>query len=249
MMDEVLDMTGPRAVQIRLGDHAESPFRGEDPVQPRAAVFFDGRNIGRATARVFGTPAQTHFHPGLLAKRLCQRMGWSLGATHFYIGVPPQGRVIGGETAQDWAQRSERWTRAGVTVCTRPLTGANRERGIDLRMGFDLVRVFETTPVEIVVIASGDQDFQEAVAELRDRAKDLARPLTVATAFPASTQLGGRGVDTADLHLPLTSLDFTAARDLCDHGPRSFRPLTETDQSARPAPVNLPPLGMSLLRP
>ncbi|MGF1457369.1 MAG: NYN domain-containing protein [Alphaproteobacteria bacterium] len=222
--------------------------------RPLAAVFFDGRNIRHAATRSFGNPNHAHFHPGQLAERLCDRMGWSLHATHFYIGVPPEGRMIGRETARDWLLRTRRWARGGVTTCTRPLTGTNRERGIDLRMGFDILRVFESAPIDVVVIASGDQDFQEAVAELKDRAQCLARTLTIATAFPVGPRGPCRGVDTADVSVPLTSLDFAACRDLLDH---RLYALARAEGDTAPAqdgggrmdPFALPPIPTSLHRP
>ncbi len=183
------------------------------PPRQNAAVFFDGRNIRYAATRVFGCKSFADFHPGRLAGWLCARQGWRLVSTRFYIGVPADGRVVGGETANAWQERASRWEQSGVHVCTRTLAGNNRERGIDLRIGFDMLRVFRTLPVSVIVIASADQDFREAVAELRDEAALHRRGLTIATIFPQQGASHGRGIDTADLHLGLSAADFALARD------------------------------------
>ncbi len=183
------------------------------PSRKRAAVFFDGRNVRYAACKAFDARCFADFHPLALARRLTQARGWDLSGVHYYIGVPKAGRVVGGETQQDWASRISRWQAQGVRTYTTPLAGNNREKGIDLRMALDMVRLFEQGAFDVAVVCSADQDFQEAAQELRLLARRSGRSIHVATAFPAKDQGSGRGIDNADEAIRLSRADFAASLD------------------------------------
>lgn len=158
--------------------------------------------------------------------------GWRLAGVHYYIGVPGPGRLVRGESLDQWETRVGRWRDQGVSVFTSTLTGHNREKGVDLRMALDMVRRVEDGGCDVIVVVSCDQDFREAVVELRNRAAVKGRALQVATAFPSDGTGVARGIDNADRHIPLSRQDFAHALDVTG---RTVLPLTRPQPYQRTA--------------
>ena len=106
-------------------------------------------------------------------------------------------------------------SRAGVTVTARPLRyrtesrnlpgGAKheivtaQEKGIDLRIGLDVVRMARSGELDVVVLFSQDQDLAEVADEIRYIARSENRWLKIASAFPVSpTASATRGINQTD---------------------------------------------------
>ena len=105
--------------------------------------------------------------------------------------------------------------RSGVHVTSRPLRyrretvslpdGSDREvfvpreKGIDLRLGLDVVRMARNGDLDVAVIFSQDQDLAEVSSEIRDIARSTNRWLKIASAYPDSpTATSYRGIDRTD---------------------------------------------------
>ena len=59
-----------------------------------------------------------------------------------------------------------------------------REKGIDIRIALDTIRLFREDKVDVIVIFSQDQDFTEVVKELNEIAQERNTWIKVASAFP-----------------------------------------------------------------
>ena len=74
-----------------------------------------------------------------------------------------------------------------------------REKGIDLRIGLDAVRMAREGQLDVAVIFSQDQDLAEVASEIRGISRSQNRWLKVVSAFPvgpdASTRRGLDGTD------------------------------------------------------
>ena len=91
--------------------------------------------------------------------------------------------------------------RAGVEVTTRKLryriervrlpdgtqhdVPVQREKGIDLRLGLDVVRLARNGKLDVAVVFSQDQDLAEVALEVRDIARAQGRWLKIVSAFSA----------------------------------------------------------------
>ena len=51
----------------------------------------------------------------------------------------------------------------GILRCEPTEGGSHRQKGVDIKMAVDLVHFAETTPVDVIVICSGDMDFKPAL--------------------------------------------------------------------------------------
>ncbi len=65
-----------------------------------------------------------------------------------------------------------------------------REKGIDLRIGLDMLRLARHGEYDVAVLVSQDTDLNQAVDELMDLRRELDRWLVVENAFPYSTTSG-----------------------------------------------------------
>ena len=82
---------------------------------------------------------------------------------------------------------------------TRHEIDATQEKGIDLRLGLDVVRLARQGQFDVAVIFSQDQDLAEVVTEIRDISLAEDRWLKIVSAFPfGPTVSAKRGIDRTD---------------------------------------------------
>ncbi len=136
-----------------------------------------------------------------------------VASIRFYSGVPDAERSPMWHGY--WMRRLTAMRRAGIVVTSRRLRyrvervrlldGAThdvmvqREKGIDLRLDLDVVRMARNGDLDVAVIFSQDQDLAEVAHEIRDisRARDCW--LKVVSAFPHGPNASSdRGIDRTD---------------------------------------------------
>lgn len=116
--------------------------------------------------------------------------------------------------------------RAGIHVTSRPLRywremialpdGSEREvfvpreKGIDLRLGLDVIRMARNGDFDVAIVFSQDQDLAEVASEIRDIARSTNRWLKIACAFPESSSATSHRGST-DLIGFLWNVAFTIA--------------------------------------
>lgn len=204
----------------------------DEPPVKRAVAFFDGQNLFRHAKEAFG-----HFHPNYDPKKLfdaiCSQHGWEAHGIRFYTGTPaldknPQWHAY-------WANRLLTMRRAGILVTSRVLryhdtevTQADgtvetisvpHEKGIDVRLALDVVRLARSDQMDVAVIFSQDQDLAEVAAEVREIARLQQRWVKVASAFPIGPNATTtRGIDKTDW-IGMDQTFYDACLD-----PRDYRP-------------------------
>ncbi|MCY4242543.1 MAG: NYN domain-containing protein [Rhodobacter sp.] len=94
-----------------------------------------------------------------------------------------------------------------------------REKGIDLRLGLDVVRLARNDELDVAVVFSQDQDLAEVAHEVRDIVRAQGRWLKIVSAFPHGDQATSmRGINRTDW--------FRMDREFYDAclDPRDYRP-------------------------
>ncbi len=205
-----------------------------EPTVKRAVSFYDGQNLFRHAMAAFG-----HYHPNYdpakLSDAVCRENDWQNYGVRFYTGVP--------DAVRDpmwygyWQSRFLAMQRAGITVTARPLRyqieneiltdGANREKivarqekGIDLRIGLDVVRMARVGQLDVAVIFSQDQDLAEVAQEIREISHSEGRWLKIVSAFPASARATTRrGINGTDWFRMDQTL-YDACLDPWDYRPK-----------------------------
>jgi hypothetical protein len=78
-------------------------------------------------------------------------------------------------------------------------TLVGQEKGIDVRIALDVVRLAQQNAYDVGIIFSQDQDLSEAADEVRLIAREQPRWIKLASAFPSSpTAKNDRGIDKTD---------------------------------------------------
>jgi len=202
------------------------------PARKRAIAFMDGQNLFHASREAFGY-SYPNYDPLALATCVCQVQGWQLEQARFYTGVP---------SAADNAFWNHFWVaklgtlgHQGVHVFSRTLRYRNKtvqlpggqqhtflvgeEKGIDVRIAIDVIRLAARNQYDVAVIFSQDQDLSEVADEVRLIAREQGRWIKLASAFPFSpTTLNPRGINKTDW-LRIDRAIYDRCLD-----PRNYRP-------------------------
>lgn len=152
------------------------------PMPERAAVFLDYQNCWAAIREAMvgvrtGTPRSGQFDPLALASLLLTRktQAHSLVGVWTYRGRPDPRRDPRGHTAN--LRQSQAWAAGGVHVRTRALQyprdpdARPREKGIDVWLAVDMVRMALTDQFDVAILGTGDTDLQPAVEAVLDAGK------------------------------------------------------------------------------
>lgn len=184
----------------------------KEPPVKRAVAFFDGQNLYHHAKIAFA-----HYHPNYdpikLFNTICADRGWQQAGIRFYTGVPL--------ASKDplwhgfWSKKLLALRRAGVLVTDRKLRYQTataydengneveleiaQEKGIDVRLALDVIRLALSDQYDVACIFSQDQDLAEIVADVREIGRTHDRWIKIASAFPSSaTASVHRGIDGTD---------------------------------------------------
>ena len=93
------------------------------------------------------------------------------------------------------------------------------EKGVDIRMALDVIRMAHRGDYDVAVIVSQDQDFSEVAEEIRVIAQERSRWIKVASAYPLSpTTRNRRGINRTDW-LPISRAMYDGCLDRRDYRP------------------------------
>jgi uncharacterized LabA/DUF88 family protein len=160
----------------------------KEPREKRAVAFIDGQNLFHCAKAAYGYREPT-YDVRALASTICRTMKWSLREIRFYTGLPDRRRAS--RLLDAWNAKPARMGQNGIVTYTRPLSYAGlppvgREKGIDIRIALDVVRLGRLNHYDVGLILSQDQDLVEAVNEIKEIAKQQRRWIKIASAYPES---------------------------------------------------------------
>ena len=199
-----------------------------------AVAFIDGQNLFHGAREAFGYQFPNYDANGL-ARAVCEARGWVVSEVRFYTGVP--------EAADDprwhafWAAKMAVMGRQKVHLFHRPVRyrtvdiklprgkihtfRAGEEKGIDVRIAIDVIRMAHHQRYDVGVIFSQDQDLSEVAEEVRVISMEQRRWIKVASAFPddpAVAKLNHRGINNTDW-IPIDKATYDAHLDTRDYRP------------------------------
>lgn len=201
-----------------------------EPATKRTIAFLDGQNLFYAAKEAFGH-TYPNYDPLKLAQHVCGLKGWHLTKVRFYTGIPdPQDKE---QWHHFWTAKLAHMGRLGVETFSRSLRYRNQtvtlpdgssytflvgqEKGVDIRLALDMVRLAHDNAYDVCLIFSQDQDLTEAVEEVKRIAREQARWIKVACAYPISQTLRNRrGIDKTDW-VKITRTMYDACLDHRDY--------------------------------
>lgn len=177
-----------------------------------ASPFVDGQNLFNAAKFAYGYQYPNY---GVLAltKAVCAQEGWRFIQTRFYTGVPSKEKDEAKHTF--WHQKTRAMKRKGVQVFTRKIRYRDQsirlgdgtklirpvaqEKGVDIRIAIESIRYAFSKDYDVALIFRQDQDFSEAVDEIKQIASKQGRWIKVASAYPVSPACRNkRGINGTD---------------------------------------------------
>ena len=179
----------------------------------KAIIFIDGQNLYRSAKDAFGYHFP-NYDIKLLSEWVCRIRGWVLAGTNFYTGVPDQRDDL--RWHDFWEKKLSYMGRVGVKIFSRSLRYHNEEfqcpscnkeytslvgheKGVDVRIALDVIRLAHEKAYDIAVIFSQDQDLSEVVAEVKTISDEQGRLIKVLSAFPVSpTSRNPRGINKTE---------------------------------------------------
>ena len=208
----------------------------QEPAIKRAVAFIDGQNLFHSAREAFGY-THPNYDPARLSRVVCERHGWRCDGVRFYTGLP--------DAAEQplwhhfWVAKGARMGRDGVNVFMRPLAYRNvkirlpdgtphifpaaQEKGIDVRIALDLIRLAHQRVFDVAVIFSRDNDLSEAAEEIRAISEDQIRWIKLASAYPYGPAVRrNHGIDKTDW-IRIDRATYDACID-----PRDYRPRRST---------------------
>ncbi|MGB5093335.1 MAG: NYN domain-containing protein [Parvibaculum sp.] len=200
----------------------------------RAIIFIDGQNLFHSAKAAFGYTFP-NFDPVKLAQKLCAENGWECTGIRFYTGVPDEADKPFWN--HFWIAKCAQMGREDVYVFTRPLRYRNKqirlpdgtthsyldgdEKGIDVRIALDVIRLALKREYDVAVLVCRDQDFSEVAEELRLIASEQRRWIKIASAYPFSPAVKGtRGIDKTDW-IKIDRATYDACLDTRDYRPKN----------------------------
>lgn len=208
----------------------------EPPVK-NAMAFFDGQNLFHAVKEAFGY-TYPNYDPRCLAEAVCAKQGWTLNQVRFYTGV--HDARANSFWSHFWQAKLLQLSRDGVWTYARPLRYRNtlvklpdgteqtalagQEKGIDVRIALDVVRMILDGACNVALVFSQDQDLTEVADEVRLIARAWTAGSRSPRPFPPARRLATTAVLTRRTGSPSI-------------GPRTTRVSTHvtTDSSPEPA--------------
>ena len=203
-----------------------------EPSVKRTIAFFDGQNLFHHAKAAFGYP-YPNYSPLALASQVCRNNGFNLHEIRFYTGIP---------STKDnpfwnrfWSAELLAMSRAGIKTYSRPLryrkkavqisdgieysATVGEEKGIDVRMAIDIMRMVRQDLLDVALVFSQDQDFSEVADEVRAVAREQGRWIKIASAFPCGpTASTRRGINKTDW-IPIDRALYDACIDRRDYRP------------------------------
>jgi len=201
-----------------------------EPVEKRVFTFIDGQNLYHAVKEAFGY-TYPNYDVLLLAEMICRKKGWVSQKVNFYTGIPNEsddkmwhhfweGKLADmGKKGVKTVSRSLRYSNERVTLPDgREITVlAGREKGIDVRIALDVVRMARHDLFDVALIFSQDQDLSEVAKEVREISREQDRWIKVACAFPVSpTVENPRGINGTDW-IPIDRKTYELCLDPLDY--------------------------------
>ena len=95
-----------------------------------------------------------------------------------------------------------------------------QEKGIDIRIALDVVRMVRQNKLDVALIFSQDQDLSEVVDEVRQISIQQNRWIKVACALPVSpTSINKRGINGTEW-IPIDRKTYDSCLDKNDYRPK-----------------------------
>jgi hypothetical protein len=186
-----------------------------EPDTKRVVAFIDGQNLFRSIKAEWGYHFP-NYDVVKLTHAIGEKRagdGWNAPVVRFYTGIPSP--VVDKSRSVFWQRKVAAMRSQKVDVFTRTLRyreqnfkcssckteqkitcktcsaehpDKGQEKGIDVRIALDMVRLARENSYDVGLVFSQDQDLSEAVDEVKAAAQKDKRWIKLCTVFPRTTR-------------------------------------------------------------
>ena len=182
-----------------------------EPEQKRAVAFVDGQNLYHCVRECFGY-SYPNYDVMALARAVCNPRQWLVSQVKFYTGIPAPSDDP--RWNRFWSRKLLSMNRQGVQTFSRQLRYREKrhrmpgggeftftdgeEKGIDVRMAIDIIRMAHRREYDVALVSSQDQDLSEVAKEIVRIAGEQQRWIKMACAYPVGATGNQRGIYGTD---------------------------------------------------
>lgn len=159
-----------------------------------AIVFFDGQNIYRSAKDAWHIDSDISTYkytwPCYDVKTLSETLvasstGRILTQIRFYTGVPDTNQNLFWHVF--WLNKIRFLQGQGIEVYKGRINNSGQEKGVDVKIAIDLIRLTYEKQFDIALILSQDRDFEPAIKLAKEIAKDQKRVIEFESHFIVGT--------------------------------------------------------------
>jgi len=202
-----------------------------EPKIKNAIIFIDGQNLYRAAKDAFGYN-YPNYDIKLLSEWVCSDHKWNLNDIYFYTGMPdPQDDAL---WHSFWSKKLSYMGRMGINIFSRSLRYHNKdwtcpscnkkytslvghEKGVDVRIALDIIRLAHQKTYDVGIIFSQDQDLSEVADEVRRISAEQNRWIKLVSVFPVSPTYQNKwGINKTDW-IKIDKKIYDSCIDTCDY--------------------------------
>jgi hypothetical protein len=195
----------------------------EEPLKKCVVSFFDCQNLFKSAYEQWKYPFP-NFDPLKLSKLLTgkhRHEGWRFTGVRLYTGI--HDAKVNPALHSFWTKKltAVKNIYPQAFIFTSPLrydkNGVAREKGVDVRIALDLIRMARKNEFDVAVLFSQDNDFSEVAVEIRAISKEYDRWIKIASAFPSHpANHKAKGVRKTDW-LRISKEDYDSCIDSSDY--------------------------------
>ncbi|HLJ65280.1 MAG TPA: NYN domain-containing protein [Stellaceae bacterium] len=218
----------------------------QEPTTKRAVAFFDGQNLYRHAKEAFGYH-HPNYDPTKLHHAICAAHGWKPFGIRFYTGTPSA--AVSPMWHGFWSNKLLAMRRAGIYVYSRSIryrtiditlpdgtvyeVDLPQEKGVDVHLALDVLRLALSNQFDVAVIFSQDQDLSELVEEIQAITRNTGRWLKLVSAFPSGPKATTkRGIDKTEW-FKMDQTFYDACLDPYDYRPKPPATPTPVKEAVR----------------
>ena len=154
----------------------------------RTTVLIDGQNLYHLAKNLWASPGSSDYtYPSYDVVKIAQTMvdhvpGRTLAQVRFYTGVPDSN--VNAFWHGFWTNKLRYLRSRGVTVYAGRINQSGQEKGVDVSLAIDLVRLTYEQEYDVAIIVSQDWDFGPAVKLAREVGASQGHTLSFESWFP-----------------------------------------------------------------
>lgn len=206
-----------------------------EPKVKRIIAFVDGQNLYYNVRQAFGYSFPNYDVKALATSISNAEADWDLQQVRFYTGIPDKTKDPWWN--HFWVSKLAMMGRQGVYQFNRPLQYrtnsvdlpdgtthtylTKQEKGIDVRLALDVIRLALDNKYDVALVFSQDQDLSEVADELKAISIIQNRWLQMASAFPVGQgTTNKRGIQSTKW-IRIDQAMYDSCIDANDYRPRN----------------------------